>query len=534
VSESPTLIYLEADDEITAVVRRVRAAEPGRVVIVAPGRSRATSSAVALRLLARAGEEDGRDLAVVGDALTRSLAAEAGLTTHASVEDARAAIPAAPGDPTEIRHAAIHVVRGPVSEETAPVAVTRLTDDTETRPVGVVRPRGPVAARRRRRVAPLVAVLAAAGAILVAGAVAAAMVLPAATIRLVPQSSIIGPVAYRIPVNDPERIEGTVTETAVVTATGTYAIQAAATGTVIFFNWNFVPVEVPAGTLVAAGEQAFATVATITVPRGALTAEGTIRAGEEAVGVGAAAVGTLGNVPAEAINQVLSEQTAARLRGFPDNTRQLVVNPEATAGGIDTTGAEITQADLDAAATALRETLATRVSEELEGTDDGLFADPVEPPEPVITVPEGLVGTRDQPQAEITGELVYERLLVDEEDVEADARERFAADDGALPDGHALLDDATQVTLGGLERDGDRLEVAVSVRGRSARVPDRSEVLARAIGLSADEAVVALADLGKATVDLWPGWVATVPDSDWRIDVDISGIDEGDPVPSSS
>ncbi|MDQ2689064.1 MAG: hypothetical protein M3Y29_02165, partial [Chloroflexota bacterium] len=80
MSDVPTLLYLEADDEITAVVRRVRAADPGRVVIVAPGRSRATSSAVALRLLARAGEEDGRELAVVGDALTRSLAAEAGLT----------------------------------------------------------------------------------------------------------------------------------------------------------------------------------------------------------------------------------------------------------------------------------------------------------------------------------------------------------------------------------------------------------------------------------------------------------------------
>ena len=51
---------------------------PARIVLVAPGRSRATSSAVALRLLARAGEDDERELAVVGDALTRSLAAEAG------------------------------------------------------------------------------------------------------------------------------------------------------------------------------------------------------------------------------------------------------------------------------------------------------------------------------------------------------------------------------------------------------------------------------------------------------------------------
>ena len=47
------VIYLEADDEVTSVIRRLRAAEPGPVIVVAPGRSRATSSVVALRLLGR-------------------------------------------------------------------------------------------------------------------------------------------------------------------------------------------------------------------------------------------------------------------------------------------------------------------------------------------------------------------------------------------------------------------------------------------------------------------------------------------------
>ena len=93
MTDDATIIFLEADDEITGVVRRVRDAGPGRVVIVAPGRSRATSSTVALRVLARAGDEDGAELAVVGDMLTRSLAADAGLAAYASVEDARAALP---------------------------------------------------------------------------------------------------------------------------------------------------------------------------------------------------------------------------------------------------------------------------------------------------------------------------------------------------------------------------------------------------------------------------------------------------------
>ena len=114
MSYAPTLLYLEADDEITAVVRRVRAADPGRVIVVAPGRSRATSSAVALRLLAR----EERDIAIVGDALTRSLAAEAGLASYANVDDARRA---SPGErpSVEPRHAAIHVVRG-TADDTPP------------------------------------------------------------------------------------------------------------------------------------------------------------------------------------------------------------------------------------------------------------------------------------------------------------------------------------------------------------------------------------------------------------------------------
>ena len=37
MSESPAVVYLEADDEITSVVRRVRATDAGRVIVVAPG-----------------------------------------------------------------------------------------------------------------------------------------------------------------------------------------------------------------------------------------------------------------------------------------------------------------------------------------------------------------------------------------------------------------------------------------------------------------------------------------------------------------
>ena len=144
MSESPAVVYLEADDEITTVVRRVRAADAQRVIVVVPGRSRATSSAVALRLLARAGEETGREVALVGDALTRSLAAEAGLTAYATLDDARRAEPPTDEPPTDARQAAIHVVRG--TEDT--VATPVIAAEEVTRSVPVVR--GPSEASRRR------------------------------------------------------------------------------------------------------------------------------------------------------------------------------------------------------------------------------------------------------------------------------------------------------------------------------------------------------------------------------------------------
>src|SRR2546422_3498165 len=92
----PQLLYLEPDDEITSVVRRLRGADAGRVILVAPGRSRATSSVVALRLLARTAAEAGRSVALVADASTRALAGEAGIAPLRAVAGATPTPPPAP------------------------------------------------------------------------------------------------------------------------------------------------------------------------------------------------------------------------------------------------------------------------------------------------------------------------------------------------------------------------------------------------------------------------------------------------------
>jgi hypothetical protein len=540
VSESPTLLYLEADDEITTVVRRVRDSEPGRVVVVAPGRSRATSSAVALRLLARAAEADGRELAVVGDALTRSLAAEAGLAAFASVDDARRGdAPAAAATATAAAsHATIHVVRGPATDDAAPtlaaaaVGAGSIGPNDVTRPVPVGRhPRRPPQARQAARgVRALPAAAVAALVLLLAGVmVAGAVLLPAATVTVVPSTEPIGPFDYTVTVTDTVRETGTERATATVTATGTYEDVVAASGTVVLFNWTFGGVFVPAGTFVAAGEQAFATQADVTVPRGRLTLFGTIEAGTIEVAVLAAAPGPAANVEAQAINVVVNESIDAQLRGFPENPEARVVNPQPTSGGIDESGQLITEGDVEAAVNTLGETLSNEVNAQTAAGPDELVV-AAERPEPVITGTDGLAGTRDLPEAEIAGTLDWAVLRVEMAAVEDAATERLPAE-AALPETEEILPDSVSVEVNGARVVGDAMEVDVRVTASATAVLDPDEVASRIGGMTPDEAQAELADIGEVTVELWPPWVTEVPTMDWRVEVEIG---EPGPRPSSS
>ena len=551
MSKAPAVIYLEADDEVTSVVRRLRASEPGPVVIVAPGRSRATSSVVALRLLARAAEADGRDLRVVGDALTRSLAAEAGVAAFATLDDARRADAIAPG--SQPRRAEIHVVRGPATEDGAPtlgalplpnpdapdsaLGVPSVSPaDEVTRPVPVIRPTARGGSVVRARPAPFapagwwrrtpVAAMAGIAVLLLGSLVAAAALLPAATITIVPRGEPIDPVSSVVLVEDPERIAGTAEATATVTATGSYEVNQAAAGSVVFFNFNFFDVEVPAGSLVATGteegDQAYATDAAVVVPAGEFDPFfGGITAGEAPATVTASATGEAGNVAAGAIDTVLDEQLAGQLRGFPSITEPLVTNPEPTAGGLAATGVEITQEDVDAAVEALRAALRQAVDEALADSEDDPHADPAAPAEAEITGLDDLVGTRDTETVQIRGTLAYERLVADATQVESEAAGRFVADPTGLPPGWQLLEQSTVVEIGEARSTDAGLAVDVTVTGVAVPIVEATDVVERVSGLSAEDAEAALEELGTASVELWPGWVSSVPPMDWRVEVRI-------------
>jgi len=261
VNDERGLIYLEADDEITSVVRRVRETDAPRIVVVAPGRSRATSSVVALRLLGRAAGGEGRTVVVVGDALTRSLAADAGVQAFASVDEARRA-DGSTAEAVPAQQATIRIVRGPADEDTvAAAAIVAPPDlDEDTRPVPVVRvPRGvrTPTARRPRPLAGgigLTALGIGLAALLIFGGFAGVALLPAATITIVPMTSPLGPESYDVAIASPVHTNGTVTETSTVTATGTYPIEEAAAGAVTLYNWTFGPVTVPEGSYLMMGD----------------------------------------------------------------------------------------------------------------------------------------------------------------------------------------------------------------------------------------------------------------------------------------
>ena len=533
------LIYLEADDEVTSVVRRIRASSDQRVVVVVPGRSRATSSAVALRLLARAAATDGREVAVVGDALTRSLAGEAGLAAYATVDDARRAGPPDPAAALAAPQAAIHVVRGPGIDDTAPtLAAAAVADRTADTGVVAAARAHATAARRRTgaaRVAgrfPAALILALAALFLLAAAVAGAMLLPGATVVVVPRNIELPARTYTVTVDDAERRRGTVQRDATVRATGTYPILEYAVGTVTFRNWSGSPVRLEAGTLVAAGVQAFQTTVAVDVPAGRLLPNGTIGAGQVDAPVVAMAPGPDANVGPTEINVVLDETQASRLRAFPQNENWIVQNAAPTSGGSATTGPEITQSDVDAAVAALREDLAAAVADELDAAAQIVV--PVGAPEAEVAGAADLVGTRDVAAADISGALAFDAWVVELASVRREALLRLADDDAATPDGHRLVLDDAAVDVVSTLATSDGARVTVAVRASAVRVVDAAAVVDRVRGRPADEAEAALADLGAASVSLWPGWVADVPELTWRIDVSITGAGGGAAGPAAS
>lgn len=531
------ILYLEPDDEITSVVRRLRDAEAGRVVLVAPGRTKATTSAIGLRLLHREAMASGREIALVADAAARALAAEAGIAAFSSVADAHAGMPADTGVPTLApARASIHVVRGErlsgpaitaapdslagLSQGAAlapPAARDRWMDETQAVPVlpPPPVPRTRRAAVRRPQVRTRTAVAVGAVAVVVLAAVLAA-VLPAATIRLTPKVTAVGPLSYTVTIPG-SRDSGTLNSTMPGAATGTYDDSTPAKGIVTFANYSAQSAHVPQGTRVSAVDQVFTTDATIVVPRSRKFGDGTTAS----VAVTAVSAGPDGNVAANAIDTVDDPAVRAELCSFIVGCPRLVANRDALSGGTSKTGPQITQKDVDAVVTRITTDLQNQLTARMMSNQDRLYAAPAQSQDPVISVPTGLVGTKDQESFNLSGTLAYDRRYVTHDELTQAGRETITSDAASHPAGTTVIDTSVAVAPRQLTATSDRVTAAITVRAEVTRTIDLEALKGTIEGKSRTETIRALAGIGAAQVDFWPGWVDSVPRLGFRIDMAI-------------
>jgi hypothetical protein len=544
MADETQLLYLEPDDEITTVVRRLRDADAARVVLVASGRTKATTSAVALRLLAQVASEEGREVVLVADAAARALAAEAGIPAFASVADANAegAVPAPAPPPAA---APIHVVRGedtPVTVDEPPAAVPPVapmppsgmeeTQAVRIPPPQTARPRprpgpgpGPRDPRPRQSAAgfPL-AVLAGLLALLVVAGAAAATVLPGANITISRQSVPVGPVNYSVTPevhpSDAAPLESTIEGE----AGGRRTKRTAATGIVTFINYSDENVLVPAATVVSAGgEILFQTTQEVVVPDSFFGFVGIADAPVAAVEKGAAS-----NVESDAVNRIEDRDIDRALRGGgPDDRRVRNQNP--IAGGDDVPQFLVRRRDVLRVTDAITADLEGQLAELRAENPDRIYPSG-DPPAAEITVPEDLIGhVSDEPFTfELTGQLTDDQPYVLRADAEEAAREQFAADPDAVPEAMELDEDSITIELGEATLDGEILTVATTII--AAAVPDVDvEALRQELaGKTASEAEELLEPIGPSTVELWPMWVDRIPRLDWRITIDVQAA--GPPI----
>jgi hypothetical protein len=531
VAEDTQLLYLEPDDEITTVIRRLRQADAHRLVLVASGRTKATTSAVALRLLAQVATEEGREVVLVADPAARSLAAEAGIPAFASVAEANAE-GAVALTPAPAPRAPIHVVRGepaPASMDQAAASLVPVSTPTARMDETQAVPTQPPPPRARPRSAPRhsrppggrsrvpMAVLAAVLVLLALAGAAAAMVLPAATVTLRPQAVLVTQSYAVRPDVHPSDAEP-LSSTREGEATGHRTKRTAATGIVTFINYSADNVFVPSGTPVSAGGHInFRTTADVTVPDSFFGFVGIADAPIEAL-----ERGLDGNVEADAIDQIEDKDVDRALRGAGGPNERRVRNENPIGGGDEVQLSVVRRADVTSVTQAVKDDLEQQLTDLRAEADDRIY--PGEDiPVPKVEVPKGLIGhASEEPYTfELTGTLVDDQPFVLQADVIAAARERLLGDGTVIPEGTSLDSGTIEVRPGAASLQGDSIVVQTQVKADALPNFDRAAVPGMVSGKTSEDAVAALRPIGAATVDLWPPWVDHVPGLEWRIRVDI-------------
>lgn len=549
------IVYLDADDEITSAAARLRTLTDERVALVLPLGSRLATSRINFRLLAREAAAHAKTLDIVtADASTRALAASAGLATHPSVAAfegrdeghlagrgaagaaagiaaggvaGAAGIPAGAAGPQAVGTRAPHVAAA-TPDETPTVAIPTPSRSPALAPPRAAQPvpqvgRRPATRPSRRLVAIALGIVA----LLIAGGVAAYLLLPMATVILTPAVDQLGPIQLSVTAQsgitkpDPTRLlvpARTFTFDVAVSdtfpTTGLKVVDTAATGAVTFQNCDTSSsVTIPSGSTVATDSGIkFKTQTSLTLKRAHLFPQD-CPAGT--VPIEAVVTGPSGNVPAGAITKAPP--------GY-DPVILLVRNLDPTTGGTHTETKQVAQADVDAAMTALNDKLAAAFDAKIaaaEGVPAGmtLFDETKSLGTATPTVdPKTLVGT-DAETFQLGLSAKGTIVGADPSPVStlADARIR-----SSVQDGFNLVEDSVKIEVGTPLVTGSTITFPVTATAIATREVDVSILRARIHGLGLPQARTVLQEYGRVKITVWPDWVTTIPTNDDRLSFTIT------------
>lgn len=574
-----TIVYLDVEDEITSAAARIRAAADRRVAVVVPFGSRVATSRINFRLLAREAMVNGKRLDIVApDASARALAASAGIPVFASVGEYEAALDAPPPADGDDAPTTAHPGPGAAGAILGAAAVTGAgaaagagpgaggatagrvrtprpappePDDLESdldeereaeleevvrrsRQIPVVKPRRRV---RKGLIATLLVVVVGAG----AAAVAAFLFLPSAVITVTPQVQPVGPISLTITADpeatavDPQNLvipATTVTVPVEVSgefpATGVRTATTPAKGGVRWKNCDpSSAYTIPRGTAVRTqGGIVFRIDEQVFLPVAVISGSGTnvnLECMTSEVAVTAAEEGPEGNVPAGTIRVVPARYN-----------RNLITvnNPAATAGGTRETFPRVSRKDVETALASLNDQLDAQFQEELQNPEHVPDGATVFPETAVLGEatpdpdPETLIG---QEVPTFTLALTAEGTVtaVDSSPVEAIAEDALT---DAVDQGSELVPDSTTVSVGAGSVVDGVVTFEVTGTAKQLRPVDAAALFPQVLGLTEAEARAVLEPYGEVAIDLWPGWVTTIPTFERRVTLTVA--DPVDTIPT--
>lgn len=355
------VIYIDTEDDITAIIGKVKDAKAKIVALVPPKRIGAIQSAVNLKLVHRAAEQADKRLVIISNnAALMALAGSAGIPVAKNLQSKPelAEIPALEVDegediidgeaPAESTDTAVETVAAVEGIEKATPSSSKAKTATSALGAAAVAAKSKVKIPNFNAFRKKLVLIIAAAVLLIGGLVWALVFAPRATITITARTSDVAlntqvKLAENATTSLKDGVVKLVTKTSkkdvsiAFTATGSKNVGEKATGTVKFTTSAPTSTTIPAGTELSAAGLTFVLSAAVTVPGATLsftcggicpgTANGTIAAPEG----GAKYNGATGAVS-----------------GTPSGVSGSIVG--STSGGTDKTATVVQQSDVDAVA----------------------------------------------------------------------------------------------------------------------------------------------------------------------------------------